>query len=100
MNWYVAKIIFRIVSVSPDDHSQFDEHLRLIEADNFEEALLKARMIGIQEEDPIEGHQGRSRWEFINVPELVPVASLAHGTELFSKVKEVNEAESYIRHIH
>ena len=37
MNWYIAKIVFRICNEG-SQHLQFDEHIRLIAADNFDEA--------------------------------------------------------------
>ena len=50
MNWHIVKIIFRISNGQHASKSQFDEHIRLIGADNFEEAFLKARILGLQEE--------------------------------------------------
>ena len=34
MNWYVAKLVFRVISGAGDHQAQFDEQLRLINADN------------------------------------------------------------------
>jgi hypothetical protein len=34
MNWYVAKLVFRVISGNGDHNAQFDEQLRLINADN------------------------------------------------------------------
>ena len=44
MNWYVVKIVFKIVSVKEVNQTQFDEQLKLIEAANEEEALLNSRV--------------------------------------------------------
>jgi hypothetical protein len=100
MNWYVAKIIFRIANTGAQ-RPQFDEHLRLVAAQNFEEAFLKARIIGIQEEDSfMNDKQQPVKWEFINVADLYPVSRLADGAELYSHIHETDEAADYIRQVH
>lgn len=98
--WYIAKIIFQIKGegmVRP----QFDEHLRLIEADNFEDAFLQARIIGINSEDSVINQKhGSVNWEFVNVADIQPVKELRNGLELHSQVRELDEAGGYISYIH
>lgn len=96
--WYVAKIVFKICN---EGRPQFDEHLRLIEASGFEEAFLKSRMLGLREEVYfVNDSEKPVRWEFVNVPELYPLSSLADGIELHSAIREEDEAEAYVRMIH
>ncbi|HEV3251858.1 MAG TPA: DUF4288 domain-containing protein, partial [Puia sp.] len=45
MNWYLAKIVFRIICGEGQHIPQFDEQLRLIEAGNEVEAFEKATNI-------------------------------------------------------
>lgn len=98
MNWYIAKIVFRI---SSGEKPQFDEHLRLIQAGNFEEAFLKARMLGILEEDSFMNHSNQKvSWEFINVADLCPITELKDGTEIYSRIHEESEAGNYINLVH
>jgi hypothetical protein len=100
MNWYVAKIIFRICSEG-SQRPQFDEHIRLIAADNFDEAFLKARMLGISEEDAFLNDKNRTvKWEFINVAELYAISELKDGSEIYSTITEKDEASNYIHNIH
>jgi hypothetical protein len=100
MNWYIAKVIFKISSEN-SVKSQFDEHLRLVKAISFEEALLKARIIGISEEDSfINDRHQPVRWEFVNVAELIPLHDLKDGSEVYSQIHETEEAHSYIHHVH
>ena len=47
MNWYMAKIVFRIICGEGHHTPQFDEQLRLIGATNEEEAFEKAKAIVI-----------------------------------------------------
>jgi hypothetical protein len=46
MNWYLAKIVYRIICGDGDHTAQFDEQLRLIYAANKEDAFYKAQHIG------------------------------------------------------
>lgn len=100
MNWYIAKIVFRITNKSAS-RSQFDEQIRLVEARNFEEAFLKARILGIKEEDTFLNEKNETvKWEFINVSELHPVSELKDGSELHSQIHETEEASAYINLVH
>jgi hypothetical protein len=101
MNWYIAKIVFNISAENTKHKPQFDEQLRLIAADDAEEAFIKARTLGISEEDSfLNDQQNRVRWEFINVAEILPVRDLTDGTELYSHIHEAEEAEPYIHTVH
>jgi Domain of unknown function (DUF4288) len=113
MSWYIAKIIFRISSgeitiggtsfpsLRNTSKSQFDEHLRLIEADNFEEAFLKTRVLGLQEEASfLNDNQEQVKWEFVNVAELLPIKELKDGQELYSQIHELEDAGPYIHFVH
>ena len=101
MNWYVAKIIFRITTTSPQEVAQFEEHLHLIQATSFEKAFIKARLIGITEEDQFSSQkENAGQWEFVNISELNPLQELSDGLEVYSQVHETMEARSYINLIH
>jgi hypothetical protein len=100
MNWFIAKVVFQIVGQGMTK-PQFDEHIRLIEASDFEEALLKARMLGLREEEIVINDQhGPFKWEFVNVSEVAPLKEWKDGAELYSQVREMEEATSYINYVH
>ena len=100
MKWFIAKIIFRISSEG-SRLAQFDEHLRLIAASNFDEAFVKARVLGISEEDTLYTDRDTTvKWEFINVAELIPIQDLKDGSEIYSSIHETDEGTSYINHVH
>jgi len=100
MNWYIAKIVFNINSESTGK-KQFDEQLRLINADSDEEALLRARTIGLNEEDTFYNDKKKKvKWEFVNVAELLPIKRLEDGMELYSRIHETDEGTSYINYVH
>jgi hypothetical protein len=71
MNWYVAKIVFRIVSGDGNHNAQFDEQLRLISAGDESEAFEKAYNIGCRNQDNFTNNRNEPvKWEFIDVAEL------------------------------
>jgi Domain of unknown function (DUF4288) len=98
MSWYIAKIIFKI---SCGAKPQFDEHIKLVSAKNFEEAFLKARMLGLGEEDSFLNDKNKQvKWEFVNVADLYPLNDLKDGVELYSHIHEEDEANIYIHNVH
>lgn len=99
MNWYLTKIVFNIAA--DNNTNQFDEQLRLVTAESKEEAFLKARTIGLREEDTFYNDKMKEvKWEFINVAEIIPINKLEDGTELYSRIHETEEATSYINFVH
>ena len=101
MNWYITKIVFNISAENNTTKNQFDEQLRLITADSKEEAFLKARALGLSEEDTFYNDKMKKvKWEFINVSEVLPLKNLEDGMELYSRIHETQEGTSYINFIH
>lgn len=101
MNWYIAKIVFKITSENTEHIPQFDEQLRLIAAESEEAAFLKARTIGIREEDSFLNDRNNTvKWEFINVAEIISLQKLEDGMEIYSHIHETDEARSYIHCVH
>lgn len=101
MNWYLAKIAFQIICGEGNHQPQFDEQLRLIAAEEEEEALLKARNIGINEQESfLNQHQKLVQWKFIDVSELYKMSDLIDGAELYSRIEEPESAAGYIELIH
>jgi hypothetical protein len=101
MNWYIAKIVFGIKTEAAQKQ-QFDEQLRLISAESQEEAFLKARTIGLNEEDLFFNDRNNPvKWEFINVSELIHMKSIEDGVEVYSRIHEIDEdASQYIHVVH
>lgn len=101
MNWFLAKIVYRIVCGKGDHAPQFDEQLRLIEADNADMAFSKAQAIGAQEQDAfLNQHQHLVQWQFVNVSELYKISALIDGAELYARVQETDNAEIYMELVH
>lgn len=51
MSWFLSKIVYQIICGEGDHTPQFDEQLRLIEADDEATAFTKARTIGELEQE-------------------------------------------------
>ena len=101
MNAYLAKIVYRIVCGNGKHTPQFDEQLRLVYAENDEEAILSATEIGKKEEHSfLNQNQNLVCWQFINIADLVPLERFADGAEVFSVIKEPVNADVYIDYIH
>jgi hypothetical protein len=100
-NWYIAKIVFGITAQNTEHKPQFDEQIRLILADSHEEALLKARIIGLNEEDSfINDRKNLVKWEFINVSDLTLLEKLDDGVELSSRIYEMEDASEHVHYVH
>ena len=97
MNWYLAKLNFRIVCGDGNHTPQFDEQLRLIAAENNEQAFSKAQTLGETEGDGSTAHEYKMvKWRFINVSELYKITEMIDGVELYSKVQEADDADAYM----
>lgn len=101
MNWFLAKIVYRIICGEGDHTPQFDEQLRLIVAPDGPAAFKKASAIGKQEEDSFYNKSDKLvQWKFVNVSELYRIAELADGVELYSRIEERENGELYTELVH
>ena len=97
MNWYLAKIIFRIICGDGQHKAQFDEQLRLVAAADKEEAFRKAREMGIKEEESFFNKKEQLvQWKFVNICELYLLNELADGVEIYSRIEEKENADAYM----
>ncbi len=100
MNWYIAKVVFNIISGAGDHTPQFDEQYRLVNAVTKEEAFCKAKKIGQGEEEILLNDKEEIvKWEFVNIAELYAIDELRDGMELFSCVQEADDRKNYIEMI-
>jgi hypothetical protein len=97
MNWYVAKIVYQIICGSGNHTPQFDEQIRLLAAPDEATALAKASQIGRNEEEVFcNNKQEMVHWKFIDVTELYCFNQELDGAEVWSRISEVDDADSYI----
>ena len=101
MNWYLAKMIFRIICGDGNHTAQFDEQLRLITANSKEEAFHKAQLLGGKEQEMFfNNNQQLVQWQYISVSELYQLNELIDGAEVYSRIEEQENADSYLHIIH
>lgn len=101
MNWYLAKMVFRIICGDGDHTPQFDEQLRLVAAGSKEEAFHKAQLLGGREEEMFFNRsQQLVQWQYISVSELYQLNELIDGAELYSRIVEEENADHYINVVH
>jgi hypothetical protein len=100
MNSYLAKFVYRIICGDGHHNPQFDEQLRVIFANSKQQAYYKALEFGKKEEENFYNQkQQLVQWQFINVSELHLLNELVDGAELYSRIEEKENAESYIHTI-
>lgn len=100
-NWYLVKIVFRIICGDGSHTPQFDEQLRLIHAEDELHAFQKARRLGEREQDYfLNAVEKPVRWKFIDISELHKLDKLIDGAEVYSKINEEENADIYIRSTH
>jgi hypothetical protein len=100
MNWYLAKLVFRIISGEGNHQPQFDEQLRLISADSWQQAIEKAEVLGEQGQESFLNQQRQPvRWKFINIAELSALGKITDGLELHYRIAEPGDAEQYIESV-
>jgi hypothetical protein len=97
MNWYVAKIVYRIICGGGDHAAQFDEQLRLVSAIDKEQAFFKARHYGMKEEKVFRNVKRELvRWKIINVIDPHDMEEIADGVELYSRIEEKDDGDAYV----
>src|SRR5215470_2595520 len=97
MSWYLTKIVYRIICGQGNHTAQFDEQLRLIQAESAQEAFEKSTLLGQREEDKFFNEEQKLvQWKFINVSELYKLSGLLDGAELYSRIQETDNADLYI----
>lgn len=100
MKTYLAKITYRIICGNGNHTPQFDVQLRLIYADDDFHAFQKARLLGEREEDSFFNSKMKPvLWKFLDVTEIHPLTELADGVELYSQIREEEDALLYEKEV-
>lgn len=100
MNSYVAKLVFNIIIENKNTTSQFDEQVRIIKAKNLQEAFIKAKSLGKQEEETfINKNNDVIKWKFIDINGLYSLQELQDGEQIYSQTHETEHSESFINFI-
>ena len=96
MNWFLVKVIYQIICGDGNHTPQFDEQLRLVQAESKLKAIQKARQVGEKEQlSFLNSKQKLVRWKFLDVTEIHPFFEAADGAELYSWVHEDEDGDHY-----
>ena len=96
MNWFVARLVYRIIVDEGKHIAQFDEQLKLFSAVDDKIAFEKALKNGFEGQDQFPNNSGGEvQWKFVGISELTKMGGLQDGTELTSKILEVDDAENH-----
>lgn len=97
---FLARLLFCVKAEENGKCTEFDEQYRLIRSYNYDDALQKARMIGIHEQETIVSQkEGLIKWEFVDVAELYDLNTLSDGDQVYSGTLSINDPQSYIEYI-
>src|SRR4051794_41183571 len=89
MNWFLAKMVFRIFCGNGNHAPQFEQQLRLIYAEDELHAFHKARLLG--EGDRVHDQSENAaniKWKFLDVTELHSLVVCTDGAEVYSLIEE------------
>lgn len=97
MNWFLVKIIFQIICGDGKHTAQFEEQLRLIHAAGAYDAMQKAKVIGLEEEQSFSNQQQQPvEWRLIAITDIYPFNTGMDGAEIFSRISEEEHAAAFI----
>ncbi len=100
MHKYMAKLAFQIVSGDGKHTPQFDEQFRIFEAKTENEALVKARIKGKEEETSfLNDKKENVSWKYIGVLELIELKNMEDGAQIYSNTEETEDAANYINSV-
>ncbi|POY38017.1 DUF4288 domain-containing protein [Solitalea longa] len=97
MEWFIAKLVYQIQSGEGNHRPQFDEQLRLIQADDFSSALSKAKEVGIDQQSTFFNiNKELVSWKFVDIVALDKVNSVSDKSEVYSEIVEADSANEYL----
>lgn len=100
-SWYVVKLVLSIENSHDSSHNQFEEQWRLVCASSESDAIKKAEKLGRSESEVISRPDNTCvSWNYIAVTDVIHVAKMAHGLELFSRIEQPENPTHYLRSVY
>jgi hypothetical protein len=97
MKWYLARLVYQVVSGEGNHTPQFDEQLRLIQADELNWAREKALVLGQIGAFTFQNTNKQNvTWKFINVTDIFEIDSIEDGAQLYSMTEEPADVNAYM----
>ena len=97
MKWYLARLVYQVISGEGNHVPQFDEQLRLIQADELNWAREKAMVLG--QIGAFTFKNTRSQhvvWKFIDVTDIFEIGTIEDGAQLYSMTEEPADVKMYM----
>jgi hypothetical protein len=89
MNFYIAKMVFRIEVDREDDIRQFEEKIILVKAPDSKKAFEKTISMGLKEESEFVNANGHLiRWKLEGITHISKLMNISEETEIFSELKD------------
>jgi len=96
---YIAQLYFEIQS-QEQNKSQFDCQLRMIQAENEEEAFFLAKEIGLKETTQFVNENGKLvKWNFVGITHIQELDFSENGTQIFSDTIEIDKKDTFLSYI-
>ncbi|MCO4293767.1 DUF4288 domain-containing protein [Solitalea sp. MAHUQ-68] len=97
MEWFIAKLVYQIQSGEGKHQPQFDEQLRLIQAEDFSTALSKAKEVGVDQQSTFFNvNKELVSWRFVDIVALDKIHSVTDKSEVYSEIVEADSAAEYL----
>ncbi len=97
MKWYLARLVYQVVSGDGNHTPQFDEQLRLIQADELSWAREKALVLGQIGAFTFQNTRKQNvTWKFINVTDVFEIDAIEDGAQLYSMTEEPADVNAYM----
>lgn len=100
MNWYLTKMVFRIIFGKGELKAQFEEQIRIIAAPTAEAALEKANIMALTEKNQVKDSGSLVKWQFVTITELYRLHNFIDGAEIFSQVREEENGDLFEEKMH
>jgi len=100
MKWFAVNCIYQVICGEGKHMPQFNEQIRLIQADGIRQALSKANLNAMHFNPSFNNCQGdKIVWKFLGVGGISEVAALKDGAEVSSKIVEPNSVARYLEEL-
>ena len=97
MKWYLARLVYQVISGEGKHVPQFDEQLRLIKADELNWAREKAMVLGQIGAFTFKNTSSENVvWKFINVTDVFEIGAIEDGAQLYSMTEEPTDVKAYM----
>ena len=100
MNWYLTKMVFRIIFGKGEHKARFEEQIRIIAAPTAEAALEKANIMALTEKNQVKDSGSLVKWQFVTITELYRLHNFIDGAEIFSQLREEENGDLFEEMMH